>query len=372
VTFLGVILHNIRIKKIRTALTALAVSIGVGAGVTIGIVTHSLRQTAVQILQIGNADFSVSQKGVSDLLNSAMDEDEVAQLAAMPDVESTIGVLVAPVDLDAEHPFFLRIGIDPSSMEEFGVRVVQGEKFDATAPDQIMLGYRAARNLHKAVGDTLQIEDTRFLVVGIFATDQELGDSASMLPLVTLQAQQRQTGDVTLAFVRTRPGTDIDALRARIEHDFPQLVTVRTNEEFGRADRNLALLTAADDAATIVALVFGVIIVTDTMLLAFTERIREFGVMRSIGWSRRRIMAMVVGETLVISVVGAGVGVGLSFVAVQLLEHLHTLRGVLQPDYTVGVFGRALTTAAGIGFLGALYPALRAAMLAPLEALRRE
>ena len=52
---------------------------------------------------------------------------------------------------------------------------------------------------------------------------------------------------------------------------------MRTVAEFGLADRNLALLIAADDAATIVALAVGVIIVAYTMMLTFTERIREFG-----------------------------------------------------------------------------------------------
>lgn len=370
--FFELILRNVRIKPVRTALTALAVSIGVGAGVTIGIVTHSLRATAVQILQVGRADFSVSQDGVSDVLNSAIDEAEVDQLRTVPGVASVIGVYVSPVELDADNPFFLRIGIDPASMEEFGVRTVEGRAFTATAPDEIMLGYRAARNLGKQVGDTLTIEDDMFRIVGIFATDQPFGDAASMLPLVTLQALQRQPGNVTLGFVRTRPGTDIDATRAAIEAEFPQLVTVRSAEEFGRADRNLALLTAADDAATIVALAFGVIIVTNTMLLTFTERTREFGVLRAIGWSRRRVLVMVIGETLVISLAGAALGVGLSFFAVQVLGQLDTLRGVLDPDYTAAVFARALATAVGIGFLGAIYPALRAALLAPLEALRRE
>ncbi len=370
--FIALILHNVRIKPVRSILTALAVSIGVGAGITIGIVTHSLRATAVQILQIGRADFSVSQEGVSDLLNSAIDEDELNRLEQLPGVESITGVFVAPIDLDAENPFFLRIGIDPDSMEEFGVRVVEGRKFTATAPDEIMLGYRAARNLDKQVGDSVAISDDTYRIVGIFATDQEFGDAASMMPLVTLQAQQRQPGNVTLAFVRTSPGADVEGVRSAIEQDFPQLITVRTAEEFGRADRNLALLTAADDAATIVALAFGVIIVTNTMLLTFTERIREFGILRSIGWSRRRIVVMVVGETLVISIAGAMIGVGLSFVAVQLLQQLGSLSGVLVPQYTADVFGRALTTAVGIGFLGALYPAARAAFLAPLEALRRE
>lgn len=184
--FIGLVWRNITIKPIRTALTALAVSIGVGAGITIGIVTHSLRQTAVQILQIGSADFSVSQDGVSDVLNSAIDEDELAEIGQLAGVDSIIGVLVTPVDLDAQNPFFLQIGIDPDSMEEFGVRVVEGRPFTATAPDEIMLGYRAARNLDLGVGDPMTIGDESYTVVGIFATDQEFGDAASMLPLVTL------------------------------------------------------------------------------------------------------------------------------------------------------------------------------------------
>lgn len=370
--FATLVLHNVRIKPLRTVLAALAVAIGVAAGITIGIITHSLRETAVQILEIGRADFSVSQKGVSDLLDSALDDEQLALLASEPDVESVIGIMVAPIDLDADNPFFLRIGIDPASMEEFGVDVVAGRPFGATAPDEIMLGYRAARHLDKTVGDTVTLDEDTYRVVGLFATGQVFGDAAAMMPLVTLQAEQRQPGSLTLAFVRTRRDADVDTVRAVIERDFPQLVTVRTADEFGRADRNLALLTAADDAVTVVALAFGVVIVANTMLLTFTERIREFGIVRSIGWSRRRVVAMVIGEALITSVAGAAIGVGLSFLAVDALGRLGSLRGVLDPQYTPDVFVRALATASGIGFLGALYPAARAALLAPLEALRRE
>jgi putative ABC transport system permease protein len=372
VTFAALLLRNIAVKPLRSALTALAVAIGVAAGITIGVVTHSLRESAVQILSLGHADFSVSQEGVSDVLSSAIDEGELARIRALDGVASVIGVLIAPVDLDADNPFFLRIGIDPSGLAEFGVRVVDGVPFSATAPDEIMLGYRAAVNLGRSVGDEMAIGDNTYRVVGLFATDQEFGDAASMLPLVTLQAQERKPGDVTLAFVRVDAGYDADAVRADLEQEIPQLVTVRTVEEFGRVDRNLELLGAADTAATMITLAFGVIIVTNTMLLTFTERIREFGVLRAIGWSRRRVMAAVMGETMLISIAGAAVGVALSYFGVEVLRRLDTFRGLLEPDYTFAVFGRALLTAVGIGAFGAVYPALRAALLVPLEALRRE
>ena len=75
------------------------------------------------------------------------------------------------------------------------------------------------------------------------------------------------------------------------------------------------------------------------MLLTFTERTREFGILRAIGWSRRRIMAMVVGETLLVILVGAAAGVAPSFFGVRALQRLPSLQGVIEPDYTAAAFG---------------------------------
>lgn len=371
-SFFALLLHNGRAKTLRTALTALAVAVGVGASITMGVVTHSLRESAVSILHVGQADFSVTQKGVSDVLNSVMDQSELDRLATTPGVASTVGVLVATTHLDRANPLFLEIGVPPDKLADFGVRVVDGVAYSEDATDQVMLGFRAARNLHKNLGDTFVLDDRTYTVVGTFATGQEFGDSASMLPLKTLQANERKPGDVTIAFVRVVPGTDIDVLRTGLEHDNPELVTVRTASEFGRADRNLQLISAADKGATLIVLSFGVLIVANSMMLSFLERIREFGVLRAIGWSRVRVMALVIGEAFVISVLGAALGVGISFGATQVLQRSSSLRGILHPTYTASIFLRALYTAAGIGILGSLYPAGRAAFTAPLEALRHE
>lgn len=359
-------------KPLRTALTAASVAIAVAAGITIGVVTHSLRETAVSILQVGSADFSVTQKGVTDILNSVLDEAELDSLSRDADVLSTVGVLVSTTDLDKDNPLFLEIGVPADKLDEFGVRIVEGVPYAPDATDEVILGYRAARNLDKRVGDVFHIDDDAYRVVGIYATGQEFGDSAAMFPLPHLQANERKPGDVTIAFVRTKPNADIDGLRTRIERDNPELVTVRTAAEFGRADRNLQLISAADRGATLVVLSVGALIVANSMMLSYLERIREFGVLRAIGWSRSRVMSLVIGEAMLISLVGAAVGVAVSFGATSSLERFSSLRGVLHPSYTYAIFWRALYTAAGIGFVGALYPALRAAFVVPLEALRRE
>ncbi len=173
-----------------------------------------------------------------------------------------------------------------------------------------MLGWRAASNLGKHVGDTIKIDQTTFQVVGIYSTGQALGDTGAMLPLVPFQAAQRQPSELTLVFVQVRAGTDIPALRARIEADYPQLVTVRTATDFGRADRSMSLINAIDRGSGILAILVGAIIVMTTMTMTFIERTREFGVLAAIGWSRARIMGMVISEALCIGLIGAAGGVG--------------------------------------------------------------
>jgi putative ABC transport system permease protein len=94
--------------------------------------------------------------------------------------------------------------------------------------------------------------------------------------------------------------------------------------------------------------------------------------LRAVGWARWRVIALVIGEALLISVAGAALGVGLSFALITSIEQLPAIVGLLHPTYTSTVFVRAFYTAVGIGALGALYPALRAGVLQPLAALREE
>jgi len=372
VTFLRLVVHNVGVKKLRLALTALAVAIGVVTVVSLGVVTSSLETSELAIMRTGRADFTISQKGVADLLASSIDQAQAARIAGEPGVAGMVGVLIGTTRLNASNPQFLEIGINPAELADFGVTVVSGRPFGAAAGNEIMLGWRASENLGKRVGDRLGFNGTTYQVVGIYSTGQSLGDTGTMLPLAPFQTYQRQPGQLTLLFVRATPGADVPKLQARIDHDYPALVTIRTVEQFGRADRSLSLIRAADRGSTVLAVVIGAIVVMSAMTMTFVEHMREFGVLAALGWPRRRVMAMIVSEALVIGLVGAAAGVGLAWGAVRVIQRLPSLAGVLHPDFTASVFVRALSTAAAMSLLGGLYPALRAAMTTPMDALRDE
>lgn len=370
--FPWLIWRNVATRKVRASLTGLAIAISIAMVVTMGVLTHSLRRSAISILRTGTADFSIAQKDVSDVIYSAVDQNNLGAIRQQPGVESVVGVLVAPFELDKDHPFFLQIGIPPQDLEAFGVHVVAGRAFAPESPNEAMLGYRAASEFHKTIGDHMTLDQRDYTIVGIYQTGQVFGDSASMLPLVTLQANERKPGTVTLAFVRVKPGTNIDQLRKNIEKEFPQLATVRTESDFGRVDRNLALLSAANTGVTWLALVIGAVAVLNSMMLTVFERTREFGVLRALGWSRLRVLASVMSEAFIVTLIGAGAGIGFAFLAIFLMKDADTLRGVFVPHYTSGVFVRALAIAAGMAVIGAFYPAARAASLKPLQAIRHE
>ncbi|MFM7069548.1 MAG: ABC transporter permease [Actinomycetes bacterium] len=371
-SFVWLIAHNVWTKKVRSLLMALAVAVGVLTVVALGIVTQSIRTTAAGVLRVGAADFTVAQQGVNDLLESSLTDRQLRAVQQLPGVQSAVGALIQTDRLDADHPLVVEIGIRPQDLRPFGVRVAAGRAFRPTAADEVMLGIRLAQELNVRPGDTIDVAGGPKTIVGVYNTANVFGDTAMMFPLVPFQAFQRQPGGLSLLFVKKSPGVSTPALQRAVEASSPLLVAIRNLVEYGRADRSYQLITGADRAATIVAIGVGAIVVMNAMLLSLVERYREFGVLRAIGWSRRRLVALVTGEAGIIAIVGAALGVGLAFGVVQLLARLPALLGILHPIYEPWVFGRALLTALAVTSLGALYPSLRASQLSPVAAMRHE
>jgi putative ABC transport system permease protein len=301
-----------------------------------------------------------------------LDEGQLHEIQTTPGVKSAVGVLLETQKINANNPLFIEIGIPPSELSQFGVTVVAGRPYQETASHAVMLGWRAAQDLGLHVGSVFDANGTWNRVDGIYSTGISYGDLGGMFPLTALQTYNRVPGSVTLIFVNVTPGTPVNAVEKDITSHHPEMTTIQTASQFGRADRNLVFLQAAATGSTILAIVIGAVIVGNTMLLSLFERTREFGLLRAIGWSRSRVVFLVVGEGAVLALVGSVIGVVLSFVATLVLEHLPQLRGVLQANYTNDAFWRALYTGLGMAVIGALYPALRASHLAPLKALSHE
>jgi putative ABC transport system permease protein len=381
--FVRLIFRNVISRPLRAILTAFAVAIGAMAVVALGILTSSLKASATAVLKLGAADVTVAQKG-SNLFDSSIPADQLSRIEQLPGVAQSTGVLLYLDKLDNGHPQQIHIGIRAEDLNPFGVQIQGGgAPFTDTAHDEVIVGQQLANALHKKPGDQINLfPDTSspktYRISGVFALPgadslvRSYAENAIMLPLPELQAVTQRGDAVTLAFLKVAPHASEAAVQKALEQRLPGLAGVISSSDYGRVDRNLQFVEAANTGGRILAAVIAISGVLNAALLSFFERIREFGVLRSIGWARGRLLVLVMGEALVLSVGGALVGILLGWGAVNILQHLQSLRGLFIPIYRAGQFRDAIVFAAVVAFIGAVYPALRAAFLSPLEALRRE
>jgi putative ABC transport system permease protein len=286
-SFIALIIKNLVRQRIRTGLTILGISMGITTVVALGVVTSSLKESAGEIIRLGEADFMVAQEGAADLTFSLVDENS-------------------------------------------------------------------------------------FRVVGTYQTGSLWEDGGAYAPLATVQDMSAKSGVVTAVYITVKPGADAAAVADRIEDDFQNLVTIADVGEFGKVDQGVEFMDAANIAISVLAVGIGAIGVMNTMIMSVLERTREIGILRAVGWSGRRILRMIIGESLILCVIAAAVGAGLGVLATRAILLIDMVRNLLEPQYTLDIFIRGLVVAVVVALLGAVYPALRAVRLTPMEALRYE
>ena len=136
-------------------------------------------------------------------------------------------------------------------------------------------------------------------------------------------------------------------------------------------NNGLEVINSGAWAVSLLAILVGGIVVIVTMMKAVGERTREIGVLRAIGWTQKRILAMIIGESLVISLIAIVVGLAIGIGIVELISTMQLMRGIV-PSFSTLLLLKGVGVALFLGIVGGLYPAYRASRLSPTEALRYE
>ena len=368
-SFTALVLRNLFRQRVRTLLTVLGISIGITTVVALGAVTSGLKTTMGELVQGGGADFMVAQAGASDLTFSVVSERDVAAIAARPDVARATGMLLEVADVGA-NPYFLIFGYDSVGLASERLRLLSGRL--VRAPDEVLLGVDSAESLAVRTGGRVTLERRAFHVVGVYRTGDKLRDSGAIAQLATVQRLATRSEVVTAAFVTVERGHDSSAVASAIEREFPHLAAIETIDDYAEVDQGVQILDALTLAISLLAVGIGAIGVMNTMIMSVFERTRELGVLRAIGWRGSRILRLIVAESLFLCVLASGVGVALGVAASRAVLLVPAVSAFLEPRYPPSIFLRALGLGVAVALVGAIYPAVRAIRLSPMEALRYE
>ncbi len=367
------IFKNLFRRKGRTILTLLGISIGVAAIVALGAVAQGLRAGFASMSQGSQADLVLTQGQAMSALLSSVDAAVVEQVAAWPEVAEVDGMLFGNAILDGASYVFL-FGHDPEGFSMAHYRIVEGQDLTdvrGVRGKPILIGRQASENLEKQVGDTLRLTGVTFRVVGIYETGNAFEDSGAVLPLTEAQILTLQPRSVSMLYIKLRDPSDADRLQRRIERHLPDM-SLSTTSSFADQEQMMQIMEGLAMGVAGIAVVIGGIGMTNTLFMSVFERTREIGLLRAVGWRRWRVMGLILGESVVLSLLGGLIGIGLGLAAVFAISSTPTLLSMLGTHFSPDLFIRAVVTVVILGLVGGAYPAWWASRLLPLEALRYE
>lgn len=370
-------------NRTRATLAIIGIAIGIATIVALGMVTGGLQSSTQSTLKAGSAEITVTKIGSGNFGSSggAMDESLVTDLKNTNGVKDTAGILRVNSNVSTSSGGsgfgsmggFLVNGIDSSKLALVGIDSVNGTIFTNGSSNEIIIGKTVAQNLNKTVGSTIDIYGTEFEVTGIFESGNFIYDTGAFTSLSTLQNLTNNTGKVSYIQVKVNDNANASQVSKTIQDERPNDLSATTAvDQANRINQSLGMIDTASWAISLLAIVIGGVGVINTMIMSVFERTREIGVLKAVGWKDRRILGMILGESIILTLVAAVVGIILGIVAVEIIFKLfitsQSFEAVLTMDTLLKAFGVALL----VGIVGGLYPAYRASRLAPTEALRYE
>jgi putative ABC transport system permease protein len=401
-------LEAIRSHRLRSGLTMLGILIGIAAVIlTVGLgegaqaqVASAINSLGTNLLVVSPGSSTSTTTGVRGGSGSAttltvQDANALAAPGVAPDIAAVAPTTSKSSSLAAGSTTWTTsvVGTTPAWLNVRARTLSEGRFLtdaDETSEAAVtVLGASTAEELFgttNAVGRTVTIGSTPFSVVGVLASagtsSSQNQDDQAVVPIST--AADRLIGGSTRTSVQSiyLEATTSDTLSAAYQEANQELLTLHhittaTAADFTIASQESLLTTASSVSQTLTLLLGGVaaisllvggIGVMNIMLVSVTERIREIGLRKAVGASPVVIRRQFMVEASVLGLAGGLLGALLGIVGALVLPHLVGIQIAISPPATA----IAILTAIAIGLIFGVYPASRAARLAPIDALRSE
>jgi putative ABC transport system permease protein len=380
------LLRELSRRKLRTTLTITGITIGIWA-----LVVFSSMANQINGLVGMGTEFYADKITVTDGVafgTSPMRLSDADAIAAVPGVAAVDPRVEVLLDGDPE------VGLLPDTInglipgadagyESFQLELATGRMLTVDdAGDVVVLGSDLAREYGVVAGDSIDIRDRTFEVIGTLQQTLTAPDTTAYVPLATAQAlyltdlpplvadSLDAAEIVNQVIAYPEEGADIAVVASAIEAAVENSATMTAAEFEETVGATTAIFNAIIVGVAAISLIVGGLSVINTMAMSVAERTREIGIKRAIGGPRSRIVRELVAEAGVIGLLGGLIGLGLGGLVVVLVNELTRAGGTVLFDLTPATAAFAVGFSTILGMLAGIIPAWSAARLDPVAALR--
>jgi putative ABC transport system permease protein len=385
--FLLLLGRGLRQYPLRATLTVFGITIGVAAFVAIQLANHSILASFQRTIH--------AVAGRSALVVTAgelgFDETLLLKVQAVDGVEYAAPLIVSIAPMGEQGAeVLLVLGVDLLAEEALREYRLTGEKEEIDLktllqPETLFLSRSFAVTHGLAVGETITLltgsRRRPFIIRGLLeprGPARALEGHLALMDIATAQAAFDKVGRLDRIDIVLREGAGIDATAAQIRRVLPGHLTVKRPDQRNRqVEKMLAAFRLNLNALSAISLVVAAFLIYNTLSLSVIHRRPQIGILRSLGVSGGEVVALFVGEALVLGGIGSLLGLALGTVLAtqvlgtisQTVSNLYSFIRVTRVDADPFILLVALGLGLSLSLIAAIYPSLQGGMVSVREAL---
>jgi putative ABC transport system permease protein len=363
----NLVASNIRQRPIRTLVSVAGIALGVSlvmlfTGLTRGM-SNDLQRRASNV----KAEIIFMRHGAMQLTssNANLSTQYVDRLKAIEGVDDALPVIRHFFQGSKGFGFEQIDGVDWNGYARMNdIQIVTGRSPQGL--DEVVIDETKARNNQLTVGAMLKpFGNKEYRIVGIYSPES---GARVKITLAALQDALEAKGKCTFILVKLRNPEQLVEVANRINTQLPGNTIQPTREVFTSFEKNIPYLGVFLRVLVGLAAVVSAVVVMLAMYTTITERTREIGILKALGASRGYIVGIIEKEAILISLIGLAAGFAVSLATGFFIHRFYGLLFEYSWMWTL----TAAAIGLGGGVLGALYPALKASNLDPVNALAYE